>query len=230
MFSTFNREGRGKKKAQQAASLRQRQQKAGASFWMPRLFVDLGDLVTVAAAAAISAPAAAAASTTTAAVASATAAAVASATTAAVASATTAAVASATTAAVASATTATASAASAFTRAGFVDHQRASADIAAIDGGNCLLRFVFGCHFDKSEAARLAGVAIRDDLSGSHVAGLSEQVMEFLVGHLVAQIADIKFGCHWKEWLLSVCDAFQRNVMESVETNAPSSRLLFFSS
>jgi len=108
-------------------------------------------------------------------------------------------------AAVAAATAATASAAAAaaFTRAGLVDNQGASADIAAIDGGDCLLRFVFGRHFDEPKAASFAGVAVGDDLRGSDVAGFGEQLMELLVGGLIAQIADIEFGCHNREWLLS---------------------------
>jgi len=103
----------------------------------------------------------------------------------------------------AGAATASAAAAAAFTRAGLVDNQGASADIAAIDGGDCLLRFVFGRHFDEPKAASFAGVAVGDDLRGSDVAGFGEQLMELLVGGLIAQIADIEFGCHNREWLLS---------------------------
>ncbi len=120
----------------------------------------------------------------------------ATATTAAVAAATAAVAAAAATAAVAAAAATAAAAAAAFTRAGLVDDQGAAADVAAVDGRDRLLRLVFARHFDEAEAARLARVAVGDDLGAGDVACFGEQVMEILVGGLIAQIADIEFGCH----------------------------------
>jgi hypothetical protein len=158
-----------------------RQKKSGEPFQAHRSFYEqIAQQELVAAAAtttAVATAAAAASATTAAAIAAATAAA--------------------TIAAAAAATTATAAAAtSAFTWAGLVDDQGTAIDVAAIDRGDRLLRFIFACHLNETEATGLARIAVGDDLCAGDVAGFREEVIKLLVRRLIAQITDVKFGCH----------------------------------
>ena len=103
------------------------------------------------------APAAAAATATTAATAATTAAATTAAATAATAA-----------ESAAAASTAAAAAATATAILGLLDGDLTALDVAAVDLLDRLARLVFGRHFDEAEAARTAGLTIRDDLGVRH--------------------------------------------------------------
>ena len=67
--------------------------------------------------------------------------------------------------AVATAATTTTVAAAAFVsaRAGFVDIQRTTIKVSAVQGADCGSTFFLARHFNKAEAARLTGILVGDD-------------------------------------------------------------------
>jgi len=55
---------------------------------------------------------------------------------------------------------------------GFIDIERPAIHVAAVDGGNGLIALTVIAHFDKSEAARLTGVAVGNQVDTIHRAEL----------------------------------------------------------
>jgi hypothetical protein len=108
------------------------------------------------------------------------------------AAATTAAAAEATTTAAAAAEAAT-TAATILTRTRFVDDDRATIHLIAIELRNSRLD-PFACfHFDETETAGAAGVAISDDVCRFYRAGLAEQLVQILIGDREGKIPYIQF-------------------------------------
>lgn len=100
----------------------------------------------------------------------------------------------ATTTAVVTATVSAASAAATatlFARLGFVDRQRATIHVLAVELGDGLLGLLVRAHLDKREPAGLAGEPIEDQITARHGADLGEQSLEVSFCRLVREIADV---------------------------------------
>lgn len=93
----------------------------------------------------------------------------------------------------AAATTATGSPTAAiFTRPCFIDGQRASADLGAVERVDGSLGFVPVGHFDKSKPLRATSVAVDDDLRRLDGPVLLKQLLQVTVGHSIRQVTDIQ--------------------------------------
>jgi len=99
-----------------------------------------------------------------------------------------------TTAAVAAAT---AAAATILARSRFIDGQRPSVEVLAVQGGDGRLRLLVVVHFDKAEPLGAAGVPVHDDLGGLDRAVRCEEVLEIAVGSAIRQVADIQLLAHF---------------------------------
>lgn len=99
----------------------------------------------------------------------------------------------ATTTAMVTATVPAASAATAtlFARLGFVDRQRATIHVLAVELGDGLLGLLVRAHLDKREPTGLAGEPIEDQITARHGADLGEQSLEVSFCRLVREIADV---------------------------------------
>lgn len=83
------------------------------------------------------------------------------------------------------------SAGAGFTGLGFVDDEGAAAELLAVAGRDGLAGFFVVCHFNESEAARAAGLAIDHDRGRRHGAERTEVVPQFVFGAAEGQIADV---------------------------------------
>jgi hypothetical protein len=160
-------------------------------------------IVTTAAAAATTTAAAAEAATATAATTAAAAAEAATATTAAaaaVAAAATAAAATVTaTATTAAATTATTEATTATFLAwlGFVDTQRTTVDVSAVQRLDRTLSILLGCHFDECKTTRTTGIAVEHDLDVCDLAAVPfKGGAQGVLGGLKREVANVQSRSH----------------------------------
>jgi hypothetical protein len=76
---------------------------------------------------------------------------------------------------------------------GFIDLQRATAEVLAVQGLHGLLG-VRARHFDEAEAARLARVTVIDERDFFHVAVGREQGAHRIFGSAEGKISNVKFG------------------------------------
>jgi hypothetical protein len=94
--------------------------------------------------------------------------------------------------------------------------ERSTVEIGAIQLRNSSLGFPRFCHFDEREAARLAGVPVRDDIYALHAAVSSESRMKIILGGLITEISD-KYVCHSMDSFLvdlSLSDCSRTNLSE----------------
>src|SRR4029077_17370022 len=89
-----------------------------------------------------------------------------------------------------------------------VDAQRAAVHLEAVQGLDRGLRFVLG-HVDETEAARLAGLPVVDELDGLHLAVALEQGLHVLLGGIEGQIAYVNRR-HWEVSLIKERTAASR--------------------
>src|SRR3981081_2641015 len=79
-----------------------------------------------------------------------------------------------------------------FARPGFIDDQIASVDILAIEGINCLLRFLRAAHCDKAKSSRTLSHFVHDEHGLSHRAELGEEFFERSFSGLKGEISYIQ--------------------------------------
>src|SRR5205823_13543707 len=81
-------------------------------------------------------------------------------------------------------------------RIGDLHGDPATVQLAAVELGDRVLRFLGGVHLDESEAARLTGEAVGDHGRGEHVAALGEKFPQPIARRGIRETADIELGRH----------------------------------
>src|SRR3990172_2445198 len=77
---------------------------------------------------------------------------------------------------------------------GFVDVQRATAELGAVDAADSRLGGRGVRHLDEGEAARAAGVAVGDDADAIHLAVSRKDVAELLLGDVERTITNVNLS------------------------------------
>src|SRR5205823_13374921 len=73
---------------------------------------------------------------------------------------------------------------------GLADHQRAPAEVLAVQLGDGLLRLLRALQVHEGESARSAGVLVGDDLDGGHLAPAAlDGLADLLLGRVERQVA-----------------------------------------
>ncbi len=90
--------------------------------------------------------------------------------------------------------TATAAAATGRLRTGFIDVHGSPVQFGAIQLRNSGLGRAGIGHFDKGEAAGLAGVTVRNNVNALDIAVLCKRLMKFILRSLVAEISNENVG------------------------------------
>ena len=85
------------------------------------------------------------------------------------------------------------SAAAIFTWFGFIDLQGATTDFLAIELLNRRSGFFLAGHFDEGKASRAPGVAGFHNAGRLNRAGLTKQLLQFLIGGLESEVSNIEF-------------------------------------
>lgn len=85
-----------------------------------------------------------------------------------------------------------------FARPGLVDRQRPAVMFFVVQTLDGRLGLLVGSHFDEGKTLASSRVAILNDLSADHVAELSKQLLQGVVGRSVTQITDIQPLSHLK--------------------------------
>src|SRR6516165_2649122 len=97
-----------------------------------------------------------------------------------------------------------------FLRTRFVDHQRTTIDVHAVEFANSLCRVVSWPEFDESETPRPARFPIGDNVCGDcPIALLAEQLQQAVISHAIREISYIEF-CHKASFVL--CSATMPNL------------------
>src|SRR6185503_13354675 len=73
----------------------------------------------------------------------------------------------------------------------FVDAQRASADVFAVELRNGRFGFALVRHLDETETARASRLSIHEDLDGRNLAKRTEGIAKLVFAHLVRQISNV---------------------------------------
>ena len=73
----------------------------------------------------------------------------------------------------------------------FVDAQRASADVFAVELRNGRFRFALVRHLDETETARASRLSIHEDLDGRNFTKCTEGIAKLVFAHAIGQIAYI---------------------------------------
>ncbi len=95
------------------------------------------------------------------------------------------------------ATAAAATTAAAVAVLGFVDLDVAAAEVGAVEGADGVLGGTLLRHLHDSEAARAAGLAVRDHGYGLDRAMPTEEILEIRLGAIEGKVADVKFLAQW---------------------------------
>src|SRR5437667_2059576 len=83
-----------------------------------------------------------------------------------------------------------------FTRARFVDHQRAAVEGLAVHAVDGRLSLGVRAHLHEAEALGAAGVAVHHHLRRRHGTELCECLLQIVVAHAVREVADVEFVAH----------------------------------
>ena len=83
-----------------------------------------------------------------------------------------------------------------FAGPGFVDDERAPAEVLAVHFGDGAGGRIGRSHLDEGEAAGPAGFPVRDDAAAGHVAEGGEGLAEIALRGAKRQVANIQFGSH----------------------------------
>ncbi len=78
----------------------------------------------------------------------------------------------------------------------FVDSKRATVEVGAVHRADCGLRLLCARHGDEREAARLAAVAIDDEVNFGDASARGERRLNRLFGGIEREIADVKTVAH----------------------------------
>src|SRR5262249_51336457 len=87
-------------------------------------------------------------------------------------------------------------AASFLARPGFIDRQRPTADLLAVERLNGVLGFLVAAHLHEAEALGSTRVAIHDDLRRLDRAVWGEHRLQRGIGHVVSQIPNVQLPAH----------------------------------
>src|SRR5262249_31395092 len=82
-------------------------------------------------------------------------------------------------------------------RPGLIDGHGTAARLLAVQGSNGCLSFPVSLHLHEAETLGTTAVPIHDDLGRFHRAVRLEDFYEIVVGHSVAQVADVQFPTHF---------------------------------
>src|SRR5512142_952693 len=83
-----------------------------------------------------------------------------------------------------------------FARAGDVDRQLAITNHTPVEGRDCLLGFLLGSHFHKSESLGSARSAVLYTGDGDDRAGLSEHLSNCVFGGVEREVSHIQLHIH----------------------------------
>src|ERR1044071_8532908 len=76
---------------------------------------------------------------------------------------------------------------------GFIDFQGATTHFLAIKLLNRRCGFFLAGHFHEGKASRASGVAVFHNTGRLNRAGLTKQLLQFLIGSLESEVSNIKF-------------------------------------